>query len=52
MLGWMYKHENITKSTSNSVEVGLGRSLATFSQMLMAEKRTISKWVKQVPGLD
>ena len=27
MVGWLYKHENITNSASNSVEVGAGAEL-------------------------
>ena len=29
MGGWLYKHENITNSASNSVEVGAGAELGT-----------------------
>ena len=28
--GWLYEHENITNSASNSVEVGVGAELGKF----------------------
>ena len=30
MLGWIYKHENMTKSTSNSVEVEVGAEVGNI----------------------